>query len=144
MTQLDMKTLETALETRARELARSLAERNQITIERAAEAFDESLLAAERESSARALAQDFQLLRQVEAARDRMRDGTFGVCLRCEDRIAPKRLQAIPWAAYCVSCQEKAEEGPAFRPGTQASRGNDMILVCRSSSLSERSPVLGR
>ena len=116
MTQLDMKTLETALETRARELARSLAERNQITIERAAEAFDESLLAAERESSARALAQDFQLLRQVEAARDRLRDGIFGICQRCEEEIALKRLRALPWAAYCLSCQAQAEQVQKFMP----------------------------
>lgn len=116
MTTLDLKTLEAALQTRARELARSLAAHNQITIEQAADAFDAALLAAERESSAQILAQDFQLLRQVEAARDRLRDGTFGICLRCEEGIAPKRLRAIPWAAYCVSCQAKAEEGKTFRP----------------------------
>ena len=56
------------------------------------------------------------LLRQVEAARDRLRDGTFGICQRCEEEIAPKRLRAIPWAAYCVSCQAKAEECGAVRP----------------------------
>ena len=111
MTTLDLKILEAALQKRGRELAHSLAERNQIAIERAADAFDSSLLAMERESSARTLEQDFRLLREVEAARGRLRDGTFGICRRCEDEIAPKRLRAIPWAAYCVSCQEKAEAG---------------------------------
>ena len=116
MTTLERKTLEAALQARARELARSLAQRNRITIERSADVFDATLLAAERESSAQALEQESWLLRQVDAARDRIRDGTFGVCLRCEEEIAPKRLQAIPWAAYCVSCQEKTEEGRAFGP----------------------------
>jgi hypothetical protein len=51
MKTLDLKTLETALQTRARELVRSLAERNQIAIERSADEFDATLLAAERESS---------------------------------------------------------------------------------------------
>lgn len=111
MTTLDLKILEAALQKRARELAHSLAERNQIAIERAADAFDSSLLASERESSARTLEQDFRLLREVEAARGRLRDGTFGICRRCEGEIAPKRLRAIPWAAYCVLCQEKAEAG---------------------------------
>jgi DnaK suppressor protein len=111
MTTLDLKTLEAALQRRVRELVRTLAERNQIAIERAADAFDASLLAIERESSARTLEQDFCSLREVDAALGRLRDGTFGICGRCEEEIAPKRLQAIPWAAYCVSCQEKAEAG---------------------------------
>jgi len=117
MTALDLKTLATGLQIRAGNLVRSLAERNQIVIERAADAFDASLLATERESSARTLEQDFRLLREVEAALNRLRDGTFGICQRCEDEIAPKRLQAIPWAAYCVSCQEKAEAGEMSLPG---------------------------
>ena len=90
---LNRKTLEAGLQARARELARTLAERNQITIERAADIFDASFLAIERESSARTLEQDFRLLRQVQAALDRLRDGTFGICGRCEEEIAPKRLQ---------------------------------------------------
>lgn len=117
MRTLDLTTLEAALQTRARELARTLAERNQITIERAADAFDASLLASERESSARTLEQDFRLLREVEAALGRLRDGTFGICRRCEEEIASKRLQAIPWATYCVPCQEKAEAGEMTRSG---------------------------
>ena len=61
MTTVDRKRLEVNLRTRARELARTLAERNQIAIERAADVSNASLLAAERESSARTLEQDFRL-----------------------------------------------------------------------------------
>jgi DnaK suppressor protein len=57
-----------------------------------------------------------RLLREVEAARDRLHDGTFAICQRCEEEIAPKRLLAIPWAAYCLSCQASAEESAAGRP----------------------------
>jgi len=116
MTALDMKKLESALENRARTLASSLAERNQIAVERSADDFDATVLAAERESSARFMTHDYQLLRQVEAALGRMREGNFGVCLRCEEEIAHKRLQVVPWAAYCVSCQEKAEEDETAAP----------------------------
>ena len=117
MTTLELKTLEAALRLRAKELMRALAERSRLTIERSADASDATRLAADRESSAQALDQELRLLRQVDAARGRMRDGAFGICSRCEGEIAPKRLQAIPWAAYCVACQEKAEEGGTFRPG---------------------------
>lgn len=116
MTTLDLNTLETALTNRARDLVRSLAERNQIAIETAADTFDATLLAAGRESSAQSLSQEFSLLRQVEAARDRIHDGSYGVCLRCEVEIPPKRLHAIPWAAYCLTCQALSEEAGVFRP----------------------------
>jgi DnaK suppressor protein len=109
MTTPHRKTFDEVLLARALELARSLAERNQIAVEQSADAIDATLLAAERETSARNLTQEYQLLREVEAARDRMREGTYGICQRCEEEIAPKRLQAIPWAALCVSCQAKTE-----------------------------------
>lgn len=112
---LELKNFESMLQIRARELARSLAERNQIMIEQSTDEFDGRLQSADRERSAQALADGSRTLRLVEAARDRIRDGTFGVCLGCGAEIAMKRLQAIPWAALCVSCQEE-EENMAFRP----------------------------
>ena len=59
---LSGKKLESALESRAQDLRRSLTERSQITVEREPDPFDEQLLAAERESSAQTLAKDFRLL----------------------------------------------------------------------------------
>jgi DnaK suppressor protein len=110
MTRLDLKTIENALTARARELTRILAARNQIAIEISADDVDKTVLAAGREYSAQALSRNMRLLREVEAARKRLRDGAYGVCLRCYEEIAPKRLQAIPWAACCVSCQAAMEE----------------------------------
>lgn len=49
---------------------------------------------------------DYVQLRQVEEALDRMRAGDYGVCLSCEEPIPAKRLQALPWARYCVRCQD--------------------------------------
>ncbi len=43
-------------------------------------------------------------LAAVEAALVRVADGTYGTCEVCRQRIAPERLEAIPWAATCVSC----------------------------------------
>jgi DnaK suppressor protein len=50
---------------------------------------------------------DYGHLRLVDEALDRVQSGDFGVCLACEKPIPPKRLQALPWARYCVPCQEK-------------------------------------
>jgi len=45
-----------------------------------------------------------QQLAEVEAALVRVAEGTYGVCQVCNRPIAPERLEAIPWAATCVSC----------------------------------------
>ena len=46
------------------------------------------------------------LLREVEEAMARVKEGTYGICQECEEPISPKRLQALPWAKFCVRCQE--------------------------------------
>lgn len=46
-------------------------------------------------------------LRSIKEALDRINEGTYGICAECEKPISPKRLQAVPWAKYCVACQEQ-------------------------------------
>jgi DnaK suppressor protein len=48
--------------------------------------------------------QIIQQLAAVDAALVRVGEGTYGVCEVCGRPIAPERLEAIPWAATCVSC----------------------------------------
>ena len=50
---------------------------------------------------------DYSQLRLIEAALDRLQTGDYGVCLSCEEPIPGRRLDAIPWAHYCVPCQEQ-------------------------------------
>jgi DnaK suppressor protein len=50
-------------------------------------------------------------LRLVEEAMDRLSEGSYGECTNCGDEISPKRLEAIPWAPYCIKCQELMEQG---------------------------------
>jgi DnaK suppressor protein len=51
---------------------------------------------------------DYTQLRLVNEALDRLDSGDYGTCLRCEEKIPQKRLSALPWARYCVPCQELA------------------------------------
>ena len=46
------------------------------------------------------------LLTSVDAALKRINEGTFGECLNCGQEINSKRLEAIPWVRYCITCQE--------------------------------------
>ncbi|HEV3199537.1 MAG TPA: TraR/DksA family transcriptional regulator [Bryobacteraceae bacterium] len=50
---------------------------------------------------------DMKLLREIADALHRMDREHYGICLECEEPISPKRLDAVPWARYCVSCQER-------------------------------------
>jgi DnaK suppressor protein len=50
---------------------------------------------------------DYVQLRLIEEALDRINSGDYGVCLSCEEEIPQKRLLALPWARYCVTCQEE-------------------------------------
>ena len=52
---------------------------------------------------------DRRQLLLVDEAVVRVKQGSYGECLMCGELINPKRLQAIPWARYCVKCQQMAE-----------------------------------
>jgi DnaK suppressor protein len=47
----------------------------------------------------------------VEEALARVETPGFGVCASCEGDVERKRLEAVPWARHCISCQEKHEQG---------------------------------
>jgi DnaK suppressor protein len=49
---------------------------------------------------------DYAQLRLIQEALDRIEAGDYGICLSCEEQIPVKRLQALPWAKYCVDCQQ--------------------------------------
>lgn len=52
------------------------------------------------------------LLARVERALRKFDAGTFGVCEDCGETIDPARLEALPWAAHCVRCKQKAQKRP--------------------------------
>jgi DnaK suppressor protein len=47
-----------------------------------------------------------QMLKEVEGALKRLVGGTYGICEGCDEEISPSRLKAIPWARYCLTCEE--------------------------------------
>lgn len=58
-----------------------------------------------------------RLVWEIEEALQRIRDKSYGICEKCSKKIAYKRLEAVPYARCCLSCQSQ-EEGPrrALRP----------------------------
>ena len=49
---------------------------------------------------------DMKHLREINDALHRIDTDMYGTCLECEEPISAKRLDAVPWAKYCVTCQE--------------------------------------
>ena len=54
---------------------------------------------------------DRNMLQLIDEALDRIKENTYGTCVECEEELQQKRLEAVPWARYCVSCAEKHEQG---------------------------------
>src|ERR1044071_8048839 len=54
---------------------------------------------------------DVEVLRDIDAALLRLRDGSYGTCMDCGIAITRKRLDAVPWARFCVTCQERHQTG---------------------------------
>jgi DnaK suppressor protein len=61
----------------------------------------------ERDLALRSNSQD--VLTQVDAAIERIDQGSYGICARCGKKIAPDRLEALPYAIYCITCQSQVE-----------------------------------
>ncbi|HUF03599.1 MAG TPA: TraR/DksA C4-type zinc finger protein [Aridibacter sp.] len=47
----------------------------------------------------------------INEALERIEDDEYGLCQNCESEINPKRLNAVPWALYCLDCQQLLEQG---------------------------------
>jgi DnaK suppressor protein len=115
---MDKKKLETfkkRLEDRQKDLRRAVSrteqdgrtaddEATQDIADRAASSYNKEFLFHQSNN-------DRQLLNMVEAALNRIREGSFGECISCGQEINPKRLDAVPWTRHCIECQEKLEQG---------------------------------
>ena len=47
---------------------------------------------------------------EIEAALTRLEHGDYGTCQRCEEEIEPRRLDAVPWARRCFTCETEHEK----------------------------------
>jgi DnaK suppressor protein len=52
-----------------------------------------------------------RLLALVNEALERVKDGSYGLCVSCQGEVQVKRLEAVPWARHCIECQEKQDQG---------------------------------
>jgi RNA polymerase-binding protein DksA len=50
-----------------------------------------------------------QVLVDIEAALQRIEDGTYGICTNCGRQISEERLEARPWATLCIDCARRLQ-----------------------------------
>jgi DnaK suppressor protein len=103
------------LEVKYGELSATPLNRDGIVIEAVADDMDRMQAQMGRDIAIHSLDRTSTLLKNVRAALERIEEDMYGMCLRCEEPIAEKRLKAIPWASYCVDCQELIESQPSSR-----------------------------
>jgi DnaK suppressor protein len=54
---------------------------------------------------------DRTILNMIDEALKRIKANEYGLCANCQEEMQQKRLEAVPWAKNCISCQEKIEQG---------------------------------
>ena len=123
MTKTEVDRFRAVLTARVAELERPIRQRDGIKVERSADQLEEIQAASQRALAVCNLDRDCNQLRDARAALRRIQEGSFGICQECEDDIHPKRLAAVPWATFCIRCQEAADRNP----GENEAPGRDLL-----------------
>lgn len=121
LTEQEKAQLARTLEARRHELAREIGEKMADSRARGGSANVDQIIEGGDAALADSLAgldlaeaqRDLAELRDIEAARARMADGSYGICVDCGEPIAPARLQAYPTAKRCTDCQTVHERRSA-------------------------------
>jgi DnaK suppressor protein len=66
-----------------------------------------------REENATLLGRRSHVLAEIDRSLEAISDGSYGICIDCEEPISLRRLETIPWAARCVGCQQRLERREA-------------------------------
>jgi DnaK suppressor protein len=103
------------------ELERVTRHRDGTAIERSSEHLEEIQGASQRAIAICNLDRGSNRLRNARAALRRIEEDKFGICQECDQDINLKRLAAVPWAPFCIRCQEAIDSN---LDGTQSSIGD--------------------
>lgn len=113
MTKQQLERFQKILQEKESELLQLVRNRDEIAIEKTPDALDEVRRAAERELAIRNLDRESRLLREVSAALKRIKEGSYGICVYTGEEISLKRLEAVPWTAFCIQAQEMFDKNEA-------------------------------
>jgi len=73
-----------------------------------------------RETELTLMDEEGQRISLINAALERLEEGTYGICVDCGEPIPEPRLDAKPYAAYCVDCKEAHEAHDGYPSARRA------------------------
>jgi DnaK suppressor protein len=112
MTHSELNTFREVLKNREAELGGGSRRGEALAIETSPDELDRIQHSANHEMAMSNHEREYHALLEVRTALRRIAAGTFGICVGCEENISPQRLAALPWASYCIVCQEAPEKAP--------------------------------
>ena len=93
--------------------------RESIAVEPTADDMEKVVGLDARDLESKRLVRITRQLEELRAARTRLAEGEYGICENCGEDIAAKRLEVVPWAIRCVSCQELKDQQMGAIPGSE-------------------------
>jgi DnaK suppressor protein len=120
---IDLEAMKARLEAKRAELLQSIGDLTEaspqpvdpIEASEGSQEFEDAAVDINEMEDERAIREnERELLGEVEAALARIEQGTYGICTNCGQPIDEKRLEAIPWAALCITCEERLSQTPAI------------------------------
>ena len=106
---MDTQQLWNTLFEKNHELRSHQIRREDIAIEKNAEPLDDIQQSADRVLAFDSLTRNWHMSSLISEALERIENHTYGLCADCGEHISEKRLAALPWAKYCILCQEVAD-----------------------------------
>ncbi len=97
------------LQTKLEDLLELSGDRESLEIQPMADPLDQVRSSTDRDMAVETLNQQARSIQEIRSALDRIEEGSYGRCERCEEQIPAKRLDALPWARMCVKCQSATE-----------------------------------
>lgn len=104
--------IRTTLWEKLTEILDSTSQTEELKIESIPDPLDQVISNTERELAVVRLQGYARLIQDIRSALLKIKEGAYGRCEECDEPIAAKRLDALPWARYCVRCQQQAESRP--------------------------------
>ncbi|MEQ1946254.1 MAG: TraR/DksA family transcriptional regulator [Bryobacteraceae bacterium] len=104
-----MRRRKAELERKFHELSAYSGKTEELRIETTADPMDLIQTNTDRDVAVAELDYEATMMRDVRMALEKMAEGAYGMCEECEEAISLRRLDAVPWARLCITCQSEAE-----------------------------------